>query len=229
MAIVHLQPLNMMGFDCVERFPESPQGNKYIIIVVDYFSRFLFGNTVPDSQGKSAVVLLTEVVHYFGWPRVVYTDNCAHFVSGAFAEVLRRFSLIHIDAPKPHPLSVGLAERYIKPLVDGLKVTVMGQKRQQEDWDLVVDSIINAINTRVLSVHGFSPAERLLGYNLNKSGWEVTPRPECTVATLSTSACKGNDPWFKKEELAQRQLERLVRLDHIRAEAATKITAQAEK
>ena len=229
MAIVHLQPLDMMGFDFVGRFPESPRGNKYIIIGVDYFSRYLFGKAVPDSQGKSAVALLTEVVNYFGWPRAVYTDNGAHFVSGAFAEVLRRFSVIHIPAPKAHPQSVGLAERYVKLLVDGLKVTVMGQKRQQEDWDLVVDSVVHAINTRVLSVHGFSPAELLLGFNPNRSGREVTPRAERAVATLSASACQGNDLWSKEEELAQRQLERLVRLDHIRAEAATKITAQAEK
>lgn len=88
-------------------------------------------------------------------------------VSGEFAKVLSRLSVTHIPAPKAQPQSVGLAERYVKLLVDQLKVTVMGRKLPAEDWDLVLDSVIHAINTRVLSVHGFSPAELLLGYYPN--------------------------------------------------------------
>jgi len=215
MAIVHLQPLDMMGFDFVGRFPETPRGNRYIIIGVDYFTRFLFGKAVPDSQGKSAVSLLMEVVKQFGWPRTVYTDNGAHFVSGEFAKVLRMLSVVHLPAPKSHPQSVGLAERYVKLLVDGLKVTIMGKKLQQEDWDLVVDSVVNAINTRVLSVHGFSPAELLLGYNPRSAGGEGSPDTERAVAAISAGKSQGADMWQKEEGLAERQLERLVRLDHV--------------
>ena len=80
MAIVHLQPLDMMGFDFVGRFPDSPRGNKYIVIGVDYFTRFLFAEPIPVSQGKSAVALLMRVARMFGSPRAVYTDNGAHFV-----------------------------------------------------------------------------------------------------------------------------------------------------
>ena len=66
--IVHLEPLDMMGFDFVGRFPETTLGNKYIILIVDYFTCFLFGKAVPDCQGKSAVALLMEIVKQFGWP-----------------------------------------------------------------------------------------------------------------------------------------------------------------
>ena len=51
----------------------------------------------------------------------------------------------------------------------------MGRKLPQEDWDLVVDSVVYAINTRVLSVHRFSPAELLLGFNPNQTGREANP------------------------------------------------------
>ena len=64
--IVHLQPLDMMGFDFIGRFPKTARGNQYIIIVVDYFSRFHFGKAVPDSQGKSGLSLVMEIVKQFG-------------------------------------------------------------------------------------------------------------------------------------------------------------------
>jgi len=113
--------------------------------------------------------------------------------------------------------------------VDGLKVTRMGQKLPQEDWDLVVDPVIHAINTRVLRIHGLSPAELLLGYNPRSTGGEVSPDTERAVAAISTSMSLGKYLWEKEEDLAERQLERLMRLDHIRMEAATKIVNLAEK
>ena len=49
LAVVHLQLLDMMGFDFVGKFLETTRGKKYIIIGVDYFTHFLFGKGVPDS------------------------------------------------------------------------------------------------------------------------------------------------------------------------------------
>ena len=100
MAIVHLQPLDMMGFDFVGRFPDTQRGNKYIIIGVGNFTRSLFAAAVPDSQAKSAVSLLMGIVKQFGWPRAVYTDNGAHFVGGEFAKTLQNFHVVHLLAPK---------------------------------------------------------------------------------------------------------------------------------
>ena len=235
MAIVHLQPLDMMGFDFVGRFPDTARGNKYIIIAVDYFTRFLFAQAVPDRQGKSAVSLLIHIVQQFGWPRAVYTDNGTHFVSGQFAKVLSKLSVIHLPAPKSHPQSVGLAEIYVKLLVDGLKVTVMQRKLPQGDWDLVVDSVVHAINTRVLRVHGFSPAELLFGFNPNRTGWDVNPNTERAVAVLSTLVATGPNPWKgegeeeEEERLADRQLERLARIDDIRQQATSGVVEEAQK
>jgi len=229
MAILHLQPLDMMGFDFLSRFPETPRGNRYIIIAVDYFTRFLFAKATPDSHGKSAVALLMEIVKRFRWPRAVYTDNGAHFVSGEFANVLKRLSVVHLPAPKSHPQSVSLAEHYVKLLVDGLKVTIMGRKMKPKDWDLVIDSVVHAINTRVLSIHGFTPAELLLGFNPNKTGWDVNPNTERAVATLSCAIEAGQILWDGEEALAQWQLERLAHIDHIHKEAAIQMTEEAER
>jgi len=229
MAIVHLQPLDMLGFDFVGRFPDTPRGNKYIVIGVDYFTRFLFAQAVPDSQGKSAVSLLMRVVKQFGWPRAVYTDNGTHFVQGEFAKTLQNFHVIHFPAPKSHPQSVGLAERYVRLLVDGLKVTVMASKAETTDWDLYIDSVVHSINTRILSVHNFSPAELLLGYNPNRIGWDTSPGTERAVPILMSAVAENLAIWEGDELLANQQLERLTRIDEKRAEAAEKIVQQADR
>ena len=229
LAIVHLQPLDMMGFDFVGRFPDTPRGNKYIVIGVDYFTRFLFAQAVPDSQGISAVVLLMRIVKMLGWPRTVYTDNGAHFVQGEFAKTLQRFHVVHLPASKSHPQSVGLAERYVRLLVDGLKVTVIASKAAPTDWDLYVDSVVHSINTRILRVHGFSPAELLLGYNRNRIGWDTSPGTERAVSVLTNAAVDNLDLWEGDQDLADRQLERLTKIDERPAEAAEEIVKLADK
>ena len=99
----------------------------------------------------------------------------------------------------------------------------------QEDWNLVVDRVVHAINTCVFSVHGFSPAELLLGYNPWSTGGETSPDTERAVVAISDGMNRGKELWEEEEGLAERQLERLMRLDHIRRKAGAKIIDLAEK
>jgi len=69
----------------------------------------------------------------------------------------------------------------------------------------------------------------LLGYNPQRTGGEVSPDPECTVAAISPNISLGKDLWEEKQDLAEQQLQQLVRLDHIQMEAATMIIHIAER
>ena len=97
---------------------------------------------------------------------------------------------------------------------------------------------MHAINTRVLRVQGFSPAESrlLLGFNPNRTGWDVNPNTECAVAALSTLVASGTNKWKGEGEeeeeearLADQQLERLARIDDIRQQAASEVVDEAQR
>ena len=61
--IVHLQPFDMVGLDFIGQItPKSAQGNKFIVIMVDYFSRFLFARAVPAATGEAARGLLESTI-----------------------------------------------------------------------------------------------------------------------------------------------------------------------
>ena len=170
----------MIGMDYIGPItPASLHSNcKYIIIAVDYFSRFLFAQAVTNATGENAIRLLTEqIVRCFGWPGSVYTDNGPHFVSGVFASTLRGQFIQHFPAPKSHPSSVGLAERYVQLLMTALRTTIISQKGAGDTWDRFIPSTVHAINTRTLRVHGYTPSELLLGFNprLPSPPQELTP------------------------------------------------------
>jgi len=124
---------------------------------------------------------------------------------------------------------VGLAERYVRLLVDGLKVTIMGGKALATDWDLYVDAVVHSINTRVLRVHGFTSAELLLGYNPNRIGWDTTMKTDCAVAITREALAEGHDLWDDGQTLVGRQHDRLARIDEQRALAGEEIILNADE
>jgi hypothetical protein len=76
--ILHLQPLDMIGIDYLGPFNPVCAGtnSKYVVLVVDYFSRFAWARAVEHNDGETAAqFLLEEVVKVFGWPSAVYSDN----------------------------------------------------------------------------------------------------------------------------------------------------------
>lgn len=153
LPIVHLQPLDMIGFDFFGPInPVSrPDGHRYIINAVDYFTRYLFAQPVMAATGASAVgLLVNQIVQPFGWPLAVYTDNGQHFAQGQFLQLLQRYSVKHFPAPKTHPSSVGLAERYVQLLMTGIRTTLQGTDTSLDSWTAVVQQAVHSINTRKL-------------------------------------------------------------------------------
>ena len=101
--ILNLQPMDILGMDFLG--PISPAGtsragtggvgtggagtsgagirkNRYILIIVDYYSRFLFAEAVPVADGATVVRTLRKIAKTFGWPLAIYCDNASYFVKG---------------------------------------------------------------------------------------------------------------------------------------------------
>jgi hypothetical protein len=56
----------------------------YILLVVDYFSRLVFGASGQKvNQLLTMQVLVDKIVPVVGWPKSVYTENGTHFIGSA--------------------------------------------------------------------------------------------------------------------------------------------------
>lgn len=153
--ILNVQPMDMIGIDFVGPIsPESVRGMKYILIAVDYFSRFLFATATKRANGEVVRQFFRErVARVLGWPRSVYCDNASYFVKGVFAQELKNKNVIQYTAPITHPSSVGLAEKYVHLLMNALRTALHGPGNGEkalplEQWDTCIDTVVFAINNR---------------------------------------------------------------------------------
>ena len=165
--ILQLQPIDMCGIDYIGPIAPTCEvtNARYILIVVDYFSRFLFAQALQDATMQSTMdKLLNHVTPIVGWPRSIYSDNSSHFTGKEVQEMFSKFGVTHFSAAISHPSAVGLAERYIKILTGRIRLRCIDNKTPNF-WGLLVREAVIDINTRCIRVHGYTPAEILLGYN----------------------------------------------------------------
>ena len=145
--------------------PHSKNGSVYILLAVDYFSRFLFAHATIRNTGEAVVDFLeNNITKIFGWPIAFYVENGSHFVKGKLPTKLKAVGTRLISAPVTNPRSVGLAERYVQLILAGLRA-IIAAGSDMDRWDEYLDAVVNAINTRVLKVHQYTPAQLFIGFN----------------------------------------------------------------
>ena len=119
-SVIQFKPLDMIGMDYVG--PINPlckaTRNIYILIVVHYFSRFVWAIGVQKVDQVSIIkALLEHVFPVVGWPLTVYTDNGSHFTGMVISRMWEDHGVMHFPSAISHPQSVRLSERYVQMLM----------------------------------------------------------------------------------------------------------------
>lgn len=85
----------MWGLDSMGPFPSS-LGNTYILVVVDYISKWVKVVALPNNNAKSVVKFLHKnILTRFGTPRAIISDEVSHFDCKYIAKALMRYGVKH--------------------------------------------------------------------------------------------------------------------------------------
>jgi hypothetical protein len=126
-------PMEPVALDLIGPLPLSHKGNKYVLIVSDYFTKWAEGYPIPDMETTTIVDnFVTNFVCRFGVPRQIHTDQGRQFESGLFKELCKKFSIDKTKTTAFRPQSDGLVERFNRTLEDILSKYV---SQNQKDWD----------------------------------------------------------------------------------------------
>ncbi|CAF1478176.1 unnamed protein product [Didymodactylos carnosus] len=137
--------LDLMGLDFIGPVPISTTGNKYILVCVDYLSKYAITCALPDCTAESAAKFLVEkVILQFGVPQQLITDNGSHFMAKLFEAVASRCGVHHIKATTYHPQTNGLTERMNATIAASIGAYV---NQQPSDRDEFLPFITFAYNT----------------------------------------------------------------------------------
>ncbi|GJX61445.1 reverse transcriptase domain-containing protein [Tanacetum coccineum] len=80
---------DVWGIDFIGPFPSS-RGNKYILVAVDYLSKWVETKALPTNDAKVVVKFLKSLFARFGTPRAIISDHVTHFCNDKFAKVMSK-------------------------------------------------------------------------------------------------------------------------------------------
>nr|GEX53535.1 reverse transcriptase domain-containing protein [Tanacetum cinerariifolium] len=86
------------------------RGNKYILVAVDYLSKWVKAKALPTNDARVVCKFLRNLLSRFGTPRAIINDRGTHFCNDQFAKVMQKFGVTHRLATPYHPQTSGQVE-----------------------------------------------------------------------------------------------------------------------
>eukprot|EP00731_Ephydatia_muelleri_P007395 Em0003g1643a len=180
------EPFARIAMDIVGPLPRSRSGNKFILVVCDYATRY------PEAVAMKSVVaeyVAEELIGIFarvGIPREILTDQGSNFMSNLLSELYRLMQIKPIRTSPYHPETDGLVERFNGTLKAMLRKAAVGEGK---DWDKLLPFVLFAYREVPQASTGFSPFELVYGRQVRgpldilKETWKTSKRSTESVVS----------------------------------------------
>src|SRR6266540_2377815 len=140
------EPFYQWGIDIVGPLTETSRGNKYIVVTIDYFTKYPEARALSNANAKSVANFIYEdIICKHGCPRKIISDRGTYFNNQVIEKLLERFKIRHNLSTLYHPKINGLVERFNKTLCESL--AKLNEKR--ENWDEYILLTLFAYRTKI--------------------------------------------------------------------------------
>nr|GFA49974.1 reverse transcriptase domain-containing protein [Tanacetum cinerariifolium] len=99
---------DVWGIDFMGPFP-SFKGNKYILVAVDYLSKWVEAKALPTNDARVVFKFLKSLFSQFGTPKAIIRDRGTHFCNDQFSRVMAKYEVTHRLSTAYHPQTSGQA------------------------------------------------------------------------------------------------------------------------
>lgn len=157
---LQVELFDVWGIDFMGPFPRS-YDCEYILVAVDYVSKWVEALPCRAADAKSARKMLYEIIFpRFGVPRMVISDGGSHFTDKGFRHFLRELGSDHNIATPYHPQTSGQAETSNKQIKNILQKTV---EEMGSGWKNKLPDALWAYRTAYKTPIGMSPFQLVYG------------------------------------------------------------------
>ncbi len=151
----NIAPFSRWGLDFIGPLPMSKNGNRWIIVAVDYVTRWPVAKAMAEATtGNVAKFIYEEIVCTFGCPTEILTDRGANFNAEVLENYLKLLNVKHLRTSGYHPRTNGLTER-----TNGILKSVLRKLANEKtnNWDLFLSQALLSCRVRTHSTLNVSP------------------------------------------------------------------------
>ncbi|GKF28580.1 reverse transcriptase domain-containing protein [Tanacetum coccineum] len=152
-AIQVCEIFDVWGIDFMGPFLSS-RGNKYILVAVDYLSKWVEAKALPTNDARVVVKFLKSLFSRFGTPRAIISNRGTHFCNDKFDKVMSKYGVTHRLSTAYHPQTSGQVEMMNRRLKRILERTV---GENHASWSDKLDDALWAFRTTYKTPIGCTP------------------------------------------------------------------------
>nr|AAI39611.1 Zgc:162621 protein [Danio rerio] len=158
------RPNEMWGVDIMGPMPKSGKQNEYLLVFVDYFSKWVELFPMRHATAQTiATILRQEMLTRWGVPDFILSDRGAQFVSSLFTELCGKWNITPKLTTAYHP-QTNMTERVNRTLKSMIAGFV---EDNHKTWDTYLPELRFALNSAIQESIGMTPAELHLGRKIH--------------------------------------------------------------
>jgi transposase InsO family protein len=137
---------------------EGTWGFTHLLVAIDKFSKWIEVRPLTSIRSEQAVAFFTNIIHHFGVPNSIITDNGTQFTGKKFLDFCEDHH-IRVDwATVAHPMTNGQVERANGMILQGLKPRIYNDLNKfGKRWMKELPSVVWSLRTTPSQATGFSP------------------------------------------------------------------------
>ncbi|NXO05451.1 GIN1 protein, partial [Rhinopomastus cyanomelas] len=144
-------PWEVLGLDIQGPFPETSQGNTHVLLVTDYFTKWVEAAPLQKKDPLAVAKALAALFYRFGASKNIYATQSWDFCEEVSRHLCERWNISQILTPAD-PASVD--DRGAEVLRSSI-CTVVNEK--PSEWDSHLDPVLFDFRTSVHSVTKYTP------------------------------------------------------------------------
>jgi ribonuclease HI/transposase InsO family protein len=151
-------PFDVWGLDLVGPLQKAPGGYTHLLVTIDKFSKWIEVRPLNSIRSEQAVAFFTNIIHRFGVPNSIITDNGTQFTGRKFLDFYEDHH-IRVDwAAVAHPMTNGQVERANGMILQGLKPRIYNNLNKfGKRWMKELPSVVWSLRTTPSRATGFTP------------------------------------------------------------------------
>ena len=153
-------PMEKIFVDYMGPMVRSKDGNVYILVCVDSFSKYVWLLPTRNSTAPVTVKALTSIFQSFGFPKFLASDNGPQFRSHLLHDFCFNFGIKPVKTSPHHPQG-NLSERINRTLKSAL---IGYHSNSQTSWDKNLPWLQLAFNSAVHETHHTTPFSLMFSY-----------------------------------------------------------------
>jgi transposase InsO family protein len=136
---------------------KAPRGYTHLLVAIEKFSKWDEVCPITNLRAEQAVSFFTDIIHRFGVPNSIITDNGSQFTSMKFLEFCDKYH-IRVDwVAVAHPQTNGQVERANGMILQGLKPRIYDRlNKSGRRWLQELSAVVWSLRTTPSRATGFT-------------------------------------------------------------------------